>query len=60
MEKTFNPEEYEMVFRPLCMGEGRLPRGADSFHVSTSCKGFGLIEKERGTDYVRLRILLVR
>jgi hypothetical protein len=60
VEKTFDPEEYNMVFCPLCMGEGRLPRGADGFDVCTRCGGFELIEKGGVTNYVRLRILLVR
>ena len=46
MEKTFDPEEYSMVYCPLCTGEVRLPRGAEGFEVCKECEGFGLIKRE--------------
>ena len=46
MEKTFDPEKYNMVFCPLCMGEGKFLKDPDDgFDVCTSCGGFGLIKK---------------
>ncbi len=46
MEKTFDPEKYEMVFCPICKGKGKLPRNASGFDVCRLCGGFGLIKKE--------------
>jgi len=45
MEKTFDPEKYNMVFCPLCMGKGKFLKDPDGFDVCTSCGGFGLIKK---------------
>jgi len=58
MDKTFNPEKYNMAFCPLCEGKGKLPRTPNSFDVCKECGGFGLIKKESGIlgeveDYVR-------
>jgi len=60
MDKTFDPEKYKMTFCPLCEGNGKLPKPPEGFEVCKECGGFGLIEKEGVTEYVRLRILLVR
>jgi len=58
MEKTFNPEKYNMAFCPLCNGNGKLPKNPDGFDVCKECGGFGLIKKEseilgQAKDYVR-------
>jgi len=46
MPKVFNPEEYSMVFCPVCNGRGKLPRNPHGFDVCEEYGGFGLIKKE--------------
>ena len=46
MDKTFNPEKYEMTFCPLCQGDGKLPKPPEGFEVCKECGGFGLIKKK--------------
>jgi DnaJ-class molecular chaperone len=47
MEKSFDPEKYEMTFCPLCQGDGKLAKTPEGFEVCKECGGFGLI-KRRG------------
>ncbi len=49
MGKVFNPENYDMVFCPLCNGDGKLPEDHDSFSVCTQCGGFGITIKKKET-----------
>ena len=58
MGKTFNPEEYNMIFCPVCNGKGRFPKNPDGFDVCKECGGFGLVKREseileEAEDYVR-------
>jgi len=46
MRKIFNPEDYRMVFCPVCNGRGKLPKNRHAFDVCEECGGFGLIKKE--------------
>lgn len=46
MEKTFNPEKYNMTFCPLCKGIGKLPKSPYGLDVCKKCGGSGLIKKE--------------
>ena len=46
MENIFDPESVDMVFCPLCNGDGKLPEDLDRFKACTKCGGFGLISKE--------------
>jgi hypothetical protein len=46
MEKTFNPEEYNMVFCPVCNEKGKLPKNPGGFDVCKECGGFGFIKKD--------------
>jgi len=46
MEKTFNPEKYNMTFCPLCKGIGKLPKSPYGLDICKKCGGFGLIKKE--------------
>ena len=48
MEKTFDPGKYNMVFCPVCNGEGRLPKSPVGFAVCKEGGGFGFIKK--GSD----------
>ena len=54
MEKSFDPEKYEMTFCPLCQGDGKLAKTPEGFEVCKECGGFGLIKKEGVTEYVHL------
>ena len=54
MDKTFDPEKYEMTFCPLCQGDGKLPKPPEGSEVCKECGGFGLIKKEGVTEYDRL------
>ena len=38
MEKVFDPENIDMIFCPLCNGEGKLPEGHDGIKVCPQCK----------------------
>jgi len=49
MRKTVEPEEYSMVFCPVCSGRGKLPKNPHDFDVCEECGGFGLIKKESET-----------
>jgi len=46
MDKTFDPEKYEMTFCPLCRGDGKLAKTPEGFEVCKECGDFGLIKKE--------------
>jgi DnaJ-class molecular chaperone len=46
MEKSFDPEKYEMTLCPLCQGDGKLPKPPEGFEVCKECGGFGLIKKK--------------
>ena len=51
MDKTFDPEKYEMTFCPLCQGDGKLVKTPEGFEVCKECGSFGLIKKEWVTLY---------
>jgi DnaJ-class molecular chaperone len=46
MDKTFDPEKYEMTICPLCQGDGKLPNPTEEIGVCKKCGGFGLIRKK--------------
>jgi PHP family Zn ribbon phosphoesterase len=46
MDKTFDPEKYEMTFCPLCKRDGKLPKSTEGFGGCKECGGFGPIKKE--------------
>jgi len=46
MGKTFNPQQYNMVFCSVCNGKGKLPKSPGEFDVCRRCGGFGLIKNE--------------
>jgi len=46
MDKTFDPEKYEMTFCPLCQGDGKLAKTPEGLEVCKECGGFGLIKKK--------------
>jgi DnaJ-class molecular chaperone len=50
MDKTFDPEKYEMVFCPFCNGKGKFVKNPDGSDVCMRCGGFGLIKKEEVTE----------
>jgi len=63
MEKVFDPENIDMVFCPLCNGEGKLPEGHDGIKVCPQCQGFGIIKKkemaeEKTIEFRGVRMLL--
>ena len=49
MEMVFDPENIDMLFCPLCNGEGKLPDGQDGIKVCPQCQGFGIIKKKEMT-----------
>ena len=46
MEKAADPGKYNMVFCPVCNGEGKLSKGLAGSVVCKECGGFGLIKKK--------------
>ncbi len=44
-DKSFNPENYGMVFCPHCNGSGKSLDEAKGVDVCKVCGGFGLIKK---------------
>jgi len=50
MEKTINPEKYNMVVCLVCDGKGKLPKNPHGFDVCKECGGFGLVKKEPEGD----------
>ncbi len=50
MPKAFNPEEYNMIFCPVCKGNGKLPRNPYGFDVCKECGGFGFVKVEPEGD----------
>jgi DnaJ-class molecular chaperone len=51
MEKTilrrrFNPDNYGMIYCPVCKGSGKLLNEFEAGVVCKVCGGFGLIKKE--------------
>ena len=47
-EKSFNPQQYSMVFCPLCKGKGFIIN--PKRQCCPKCGGFGFIKKEDGTE----------
>ncbi len=50
MSKAFKPEEYSMVFCPVCKGKGKLPKNPHGFDVCKECGGFGFVKSESEGD----------
>lgn len=55
IHKTFDPEEYGMMFCTECRGSGR-SNDRKEISVCRSCGGFGLIKK-RGSDFKDKRMM---
>ena len=51
-KKGFDPVNYDMVFCPLCNGDGKLPEDSGGARICADCGGFGLIKngKEGSTE----------
>lgn len=47
MEKTVDPEKYNMVLCPVCNGKGKLAKTTKDFDVCKECGGFGFIKKRK-------------
>jgi len=47
-EKSINPQQYSMVFCPLCKGKGFIIN--PKRQCCPKCGGFGFIKKEDGTE----------
>ena len=47
MKKSSDPEKYDMVFCPLCNGDGKLPEDSGGAKICADCGGFGLIKNGR-------------
>jgi DnaJ-class molecular chaperone len=50
MDKLFNPQKYNMVFCPVCNGEGKFPKDPGGFDVCLKCGGFGFVRREPEED----------
>jgi hypothetical protein len=46
MDKSFNPEKYNMIYCPSCRGTGKSFNGDEGVKVCTQCGGFGWVKKE--------------
>lgn len=55
MGGRFNPENYGMIFCPLCKGPGRLFDGMGRKLVCEKCGGFGLVKKEEEVNNQQLQ-----
>jgi DnaJ-class molecular chaperone len=44
--KTFDPEEHNMAFCPVCNGKGKLAKNPGGFNVCRTCGGFGLVTNQ--------------
>jgi hypothetical protein len=47
MKGILNPEDYGIVFCPLCNKNAKFPDNVDGFNACIRCGGFGLIMKEK-------------
>jgi DnaJ-class molecular chaperone len=50
MGKLFNPQKYNMVFCPVCNGEGKILKDPGGFDVCLKCGGFGFVKREPEKD----------
>ena len=44
MMRTFDPKKYDLVFCPICNGNGEVPEDPGGVKVCANCGGFGLIK----------------
>jgi hypothetical protein len=45
VDKTFDPEKYEMTVCLLCQGHGKLAKTPDGFEACKECGSFGLTRR---------------
>ncbi len=49
--RRFDPDRYGMDYCPVCNGSGRSSNGAEGMVVCKICGGFGLIKREKESNF---------